>query len=211
MLFTGVKGQIANAPFSVTGCGSVTTSISVKLQLLVACQGWDMITGCDSFWVPQSHALAQVSIWLWQLKSQHILVSCVPRNRSWSTRCLHTGLWHQACSTVEGCASVCSVVSNSLWSHGLYLARLLLPWNSPGKNTEVGCHFLHQGIFVTQRSNSHLDLCLLHWQADSLAPSRLGSQSGGMPRDKSQQVYYALLWANQPLFQQSMLSSCFRF
>ena len=38
---------------------------------------------------------------------------------------------------------------------------------SPGKNTEVGCHFLLQGIFQTQGSNLHL-LCLLHWQAGSL-------------------------------------------
>ena len=43
-------------------------------------------------------------------------------------------------------------------------ARLLCPWDSLGKNTEVGCHFLLQGIFPTQRSNPHL-LCLLHWQA----------------------------------------------
>ena len=41
----------------------------------------------------------------------------------------------------------------SLWPHGLYPARLLCPWNSPGKNTRVGCHFLLQGIFPTQRSN----------------------------------------------------------
>ena len=27
------------------------------------------------------------------------------------------------------------------------------PLNSPGKNTGVGCHFLLQGIFLTQRSN----------------------------------------------------------
>ena len=29
-------------------------------------------------------------------------------------------------------------------------ARLLSPWDFPGKNTEVGCHFLLQGIFPTQ-------------------------------------------------------------
>ena len=29
-------------------------------------------------------------------------------------------------------------------------------WDSPGKNTEVGCHFLLQGIFLTQGSNPHL-------------------------------------------------------
>ena len=41
---------------------------------------------------------------------------------------------------------------------------LLCPWDFPGKNTEVGCHFFLQGIFPTQRWK----LCLLHWQADSL-------------------------------------------
>ena len=30
--------------------------------------------------------------------------------------------------------------------HGLYPARLLCPWHSPGKNTGVGCHVLLQGI-----------------------------------------------------------------
>ena len=40
----------------------------------------------------------------------------------------------------------CSVVSDSLWPHGLWLTRLLCPWNFSGKNTGVGCHFLLQGI-----------------------------------------------------------------
>ena len=40
-------------------------------------------------------------------------------------------------------------------------------WDSLGKNTRVGCHFLLQGIFPIQGSNLHL-LCLLHWQVDSL-------------------------------------------
>ena len=34
--------------------------------------------------------------------------------------------------------------------HGLYSARLLCPWDFPGKNTIVGCHFLLRGIFLTQ-------------------------------------------------------------
>ena len=45
--------------------------------------------------------------------------------------------------------------------------RLLCPWNSPSKNTGVGCQFLLQGIFPTQELNPHL-LCLLHWQVGSL-------------------------------------------
>ena len=35
-----------------------------------------------------------------------------------------------------------SVMSDLLQSHGLKPARLLHPWNSPSKNTGVGCHFL---------------------------------------------------------------------
>ena len=47
------------------------------------------------------------------------------------------------------CARVCSVVSSSLRPNGLWPTRLLCPWNFPGKNTGVGCHFLLQGIFPT--------------------------------------------------------------
>ena len=47
------------------------------------------------------------------------------------------------------CACVCSVTQSCPTSqpHGLSPARLLCPWNFPGKNTGVGCHFLLQGIF----------------------------------------------------------------
>ena len=40
---------------------------------------------------------------------------------------------------------MCSVMSDSLRLHGLYPTRLLCPWNFPGKNTGVSCHFLLQG------------------------------------------------------------------
>ena len=43
--------------------------------------------------------------------------------------------------------------------------------DSPGKNTGVGCHSLLQGIILTWGSNPRL----LHWQADSLPLSHLGS------------------------------------
>ena len=65
------------------------------------------------------------------------------------------------------CCSVlsCSVMSDSLRPYGLQPARLLCPWNFPGKDTGVSCHFLLQGIFLTLGSNLHL-VCLLHWQVD---------------------------------------------
>ena len=34
--------------------------------------------------------------------------------------------------------------------------QALRPWDSPGKNTGVGCHFLLQGIFPTQGLNPGL-------------------------------------------------------
>ena len=50
-----------------------------------------------------------------------------------------------------------------LQSCGLQPARLLCPWDFPGKNTGVGSQFLLQGIFLIQGLNAHL-FCLLHWQ-----------------------------------------------
>ena len=47
------------------------------------------------------------------------------------------------------------------------------PWNFPGKNTGVVCHFLLQGIFPTQGWSLFV-LCLLLWQADSLPLRHLG-------------------------------------
>ena len=51
-----------------------------------------------------------------------------------------------------------SVVSYSLQLYGLYPTRLLCPWNSPSKNSGVGCHSF-RGIFLTQGSNPGLPHC----------------------------------------------------
>ena len=55
------------------------------------------------------------------------------------------------CVCVCVCVCVCarSVMSNSMWSHGLKPARLLCPLDFPSKNTGEGFHFLLQGIFLT--------------------------------------------------------------
>ena len=46
----------------------------------------------------------------------------------------------------------------SYWTE-LQPTSLLCPWSSSGKNTGVGCHFLLQGIFPTQRWNPGLLHC----------------------------------------------------
>ena len=64
-----------------------------------------------------------------------------------------------------------SIMSKSLWLHGLWPLRLLHSWYFLGKNTGMGFHFLLQGIFLTQGLNPHL----LHCQADSFPLSHQGS------------------------------------
>ena len=56
----------------------------------------------------------------------------------------------------------------TLWTVTLQVPS---PWDSLGKSTGMGSHFLLQGIFPTQGSNWGL----VHWQADSLLLSHLGS------------------------------------
>ena len=68
---------------------------------------------------------------------------------------------------MHACYVASVVMCDSLRCYGLWPARLLYPWDYPGKNTRMGCHALLQGIFPTQGSNSNL-LCLMYWQADSL-------------------------------------------
>ena len=45
-----------------------------------------------------------------------------------------------------------SVVSDSVRPHRWQPTRLPRPWDSPGKNTGVGCHFLLQCMEVTGES-----------------------------------------------------------
>ena len=99
----------------------------------------------------------------------------------------HVEVWHQNHVTLiihqgkkvlkSKSTSCCCLVTKSyptlLQSRGLQPAGLLCPWDFPGKSTGVGCHFLHQGIFLTQGWNPRL-LCFLHWQADALPLSPQG-------------------------------------
>ena len=58
----------------------------------------------------------------------------------------------QHCNNCKCCCQVASVVSDSVRPHGLQPTRLLHPWDSLGKNTGVGCHFLLQCMKVESES-----------------------------------------------------------
>ena len=57
------------------------------------------------------------------------------------------------------CCWVASVVSDSVWPHRWQPTRLPRPWESPGKNPGVGCHFLLQCMKVKSESKA-AQLCL---------------------------------------------------
>ena len=63
-------------------------------------------------------------------------------------------------------------MSDSLRPHGLQPTRLPRPWDSPGKNTGVGCHFLFQRVKV--KSLSRVQLFATQWTAAYQAPPSMG-------------------------------------
>ena len=90
------------------------------------------------------------------------------------------------CVCLSVCVS-CSVVSDSLRPHGLYLARFLCPWDSPGKSTGLGSHSLLQRIFPTLGLNLGLLHCrqilfsLNHQRSPPSATTNINKQSSTLP------------------------------
>ena len=58
--------------------------------------------------------------------------------------------------------------------HRQQLTRLPRPWDSPGKNTGVGCHFLLQCMKVKVKSLSHVRLLVTPWTAAYQGPPSMG-------------------------------------
>ena len=121
----------------------------------------------------------------------------------WQTECLQAGDYlgtikktkdrsltgvtaHQLCTLLfwggnlssSSARSATSGPSDSLWPHGLQPARLLCPWDSPGKNIEVGGPALLQGISLTREWNPHLLCC--RWILELLSHQRVLSKFTSM-------------------------------
>ena len=65
-------------------------------------------------------------------------------------------------------------MSNSVRPHRRQPTRLLRPWDSPGKNAGVGCHFLLQCMKVKVKSLSRARLLATPWTAAYQAPPSMG-------------------------------------
>ena len=102
-----------------------------------------------------------------------------------------------------------SVMSHSLWPMDCSLPGSSVHWDSPGKNTGVGCHTLLQGIFPTQGSNPSLPHCrwILYCQSHQGSPWILDwvaypfSRQTSQPRDQTGVSYivggFFTIWATR--------------
>ena len=100
--------------------------------------------------------------WLDLLAVQGTLKSLLQHHSSKASIVLHSAffivqlshLYMTAGKTIAltAAAKLASVVSNSVQPHRWQPTRLLCPWDSPGKNTGVGCHFLLQCMKVKRES-----------------------------------------------------------
>ena len=88
-----------------------------------------------------------------------------------ATHTMSSRLVSRSCQRVKRGSVPRSDVSGSMLPHGLEPARLLCPWDSPGKNTGVGAVSFSRGIFLTQGSN----LGLLHCRQILYCPGHQGS------------------------------------
>ena len=111
----------------------------------------------------------------------HLLHQACMINSDYFLKCLQFSSWFRTsklrrlllvhAKSLQLCLTLCDPLDYSLPGfsvHGtvaLYPTRLLFPWDSPGKNPGVGCHFL-QGS--SQPRDQICVSCLLHWWVGSL-------------------------------------------
>ena len=80
---------------------------------------------------------------------------CGCKESDMTARLTHTHSGHSIHAVVCCCCCCCcvaSVVSDSVRPHRRQPTRLRHPWDSPGKNNGVGCHFLLQCMKVKRES-----------------------------------------------------------
>ena len=75
------------------------------------------------------------------------------------------------------CCKVTSVMSDSVRPHRQQPTRLPCPWDSPGKNTGVGCHFLFQCMKVKNENEVTQSCPIL---SDPMGCSLPGSSTHGI-------------------------------
>ena len=118
--------------------------IGLKLNI------WIMASGSITSWQIDGETVETVTDFIWGGSKITADGDCSYEIK----RCLLLG--RKVMTNLESEESEVAQSCPTLWPHGLQPTRLLRPWDSLGKNTGVGCHFLLQGIFPNQGSNPGL-------------------------------------------------------
>ena len=90
------------------------------------------------------------------------------------------------------CCYVTSVMSDSVWPHWWQPTRFPGPWDFPGKNTGVGCHFLLQCMKVKSESEVAQSCPTLRDPMDFSLPG--SSVTWGLPRATKCSVTVEPMW-----------------
>ena len=118
----------------------------------------------NSVWVKTERRWIQFTLQL-----SHTVVSLDKHHTSIHSRVFYVSLFSDKTENVKEKTCIwahrdmlsCLVVSNSLRSRGLQPTRLLCPWDSPGKNTGVGCHSLLQRMYPPK---DQIHVSCIGWQ-----------------------------------------------
>ena len=93
-------------------------------------------------------------------------------------------------------------MSDSVRPHRWKPTRLPRPWDSPGKNTGVGCHFLLQ--CMKMKSLSRVRLFATPWTAAHQAPPSMGFSRqkywSGMPFPSLQELVLKICKLNKTIY-----------
>ena len=147
---------------------SILLSIRVFSNESVLCIRWPKYWSFSFSISPSNEYSGLISFgidWSDLLAVQGTLKSLLQHHSSRASILRHsTSLWsnshiHTCCCC---CCCITSVVSDFVRPHRWQPTKLCHPWDSPGKNTGVGCHFLLQCMQVKSESEvvqSCLTLC----------------------------------------------------
>ena len=89
-------------------------------------------------------------------------------------------------------------MSDSVRPHRRQPTRLLCPWDSPGKNTVVGCHFLLQGTHACEITSVMSDSVRLYGQQ----PTRLLRPQDSLGKNTGVGCHF-LLWEGMAMTEKS--------
>ena len=111
--------------------------------------------------------------------SAHSSTICIIARTLKQPKCPSTGEWIKmwqiytmdaaaaAAKSLQSCPTLCDPIDGSPPGSPC-------PWDSPGKNTGVGCHFLLQCMKVKVKSLSRVRLLATPWTAAYQAPPSMG-------------------------------------